>query len=99
MVACQPNRDGSRESAAFKIEDCKVYVPVVTLSAENYNKLLEQLKIVFKITINPILVGEGGGVKSTPLPPQAENGKNGKNRQAAGLSGLFTKQNLVFDVS
>ena len=28
----------------FKIEDTKLYVPVVTLSAENDNKLLEQLK-------------------------------------------------------
>ena len=47
---------------------------------------------------NPILVGggEGGRVKITP---QEKNGKNGKNRQAAGLPGLFTKQNLVFDVS
>ena len=35
----------------FKITDCKLYVPVVTLSAENDNKLLEQLKTEFKITI------------------------------------------------
>ena len=27
--------------ASFKITDCKLYVPVVTLSAENNNKLLE----------------------------------------------------------
>ena len=31
-------------NAVFKITDCKLYVPVVTLSAENDNKLLEQLK-------------------------------------------------------
>ena len=30
-------------NAAFKITDCKLHVPVVTLSAENDNKLLEQL--------------------------------------------------------
>ena len=36
------------ESAAFNIKDCKLYVPVVTLSAENDNKLLEQLKTGFK---------------------------------------------------
>ena len=36
---------------AFKINDCKLYVPVVTLSAENYNKLLEKLKTGFKRTI------------------------------------------------
>ena len=34
----------------FKIKDTKLYVPVVTLSAENGNKLLEQLKIGFKRT-------------------------------------------------
>ena len=31
-------------SAKFEITDCKFYVPVVTLSAENDGKLLEQLK-------------------------------------------------------
>ena len=35
----------------FKIKDTKLYVPVVTLSAENDNKILEQLKTVFKRTI------------------------------------------------
>ena len=48
MVAGQPNRGDSPESAAFKI---KVYDPVVTLAAENDNKLLEQLKTGFKTTI------------------------------------------------
>ena len=51
MVAGQPNRGDSPESAAFKIKDCKLYVPVVTLSAENDNKILEQLKRGFKRTI------------------------------------------------
>ena len=37
--------------ATFKITDTKLYVPVVTLSAENDNKLLEQLKTGFKGTI------------------------------------------------
>ena len=31
-------------NAVFKIIDCKLHVPVVTLSAEDDNKLLEQLK-------------------------------------------------------
>ena len=35
----------------FKITDTKLYVPVVTLSAENDNKFLEQLKTGFKRTI------------------------------------------------
>ena len=38
-------------NAEFLIADCKLYVPVVTLSAGNENKLLEQLKTRFKITV------------------------------------------------
>ena len=38
-------------NATFKITDTKLYVPVVTLSTKNYNKLLEQLKTGFKRTI------------------------------------------------
>ena len=37
-------RDNSPTSAVFKITDCKLYVPVVTLSAEEDNKVLDQLK-------------------------------------------------------
>ena len=37
--------------AVFKITDCKLYVPVVTLSVENENKLYEQVKEGFKITV------------------------------------------------
>ena len=51
MVAGQPNRGDSPGSAAFEIKDCKLYLPVVTLSAGNDNKLLEQLKTGFKGTI------------------------------------------------
>ena len=36
----------------FKITDTKLYVPVVTLSKENDTKLLEQLKLGFKRTMN-----------------------------------------------
>ena len=41
-------------NVVFKMTDCKLYVPVVTLSAEDDNKLLEQLKTGFlkKITWN-----------------------------------------------
>ena len=39
-------------NATFKITDTKLYVPVVTLSTHDDNKLLEQLKIGFKRTIN-----------------------------------------------
>ena len=51
LVARQPNRGDSPESATFKKTDCKWYVPVVTLSTENDNKLLEQLKTGFQRTI------------------------------------------------
>ena len=51
MVAGQLNRDDSPTNARFKITDFKLYVPVVTLSAEYDNKLLEQLKTRFKKTI------------------------------------------------
>ena len=37
-------------NATFKIKDTKLYVPAVTLSAENDNKLFEQLKTGFKKT-------------------------------------------------
>ena len=38
-------------NATFAITDCKLYVPVVTLSPKNDNNLLEQLKAGFKKTI------------------------------------------------
>ena len=38
-------------NSGFKITDCKLYVPAVTLSAEEDNKLLHQLKSGFKRTI------------------------------------------------
>ena len=43
--------DDSPTDTTFKITYTKLYVPVVTLSAENDNKLLEQLKTGFKRTI------------------------------------------------
>ena len=43
--------DADATNATFKITECKLYVPLVTLSAENDNKLLEQLKKEFKIII------------------------------------------------
>ena len=41
----------SPTDAKFEITDFKLYVPVVTLSAENDNKLLEQLKSGFRRSI------------------------------------------------
>ena len=41
----------SPTDAKFEITDCKLYVPLVTLSAENDNKLLKQLKSGFRRSI------------------------------------------------
>ena len=49
--AAAANRINSPTSAKFEITDCKLYVSVVTLSAENDSKLLQQLKSGFRRTI------------------------------------------------
>ena len=49
--AAAANLINSPTDAKFEITDCKLYVPVVTLSAENDNKLLEQLKSGYKMDI------------------------------------------------
>ena len=41
----------SPTDATFKITDCKLYIPVITLSTENENKLFEMLKSGFKRTV------------------------------------------------
>ena len=51
LPAAAANRINSPTSAKFEITDCKLYVPVVTLLAENDNKLLEQLKSGFRRSI------------------------------------------------
>ena len=43
-------RDTSLKNASFQIKDKKLYVPAVTLSTGDDNKLLEQLKSGFKRT-------------------------------------------------
>ena len=49
--AAAANLIHSPTDAKFEITDCKLYVPAVTLSAENDNKLLEQLKSGFRRSI------------------------------------------------
>ena len=55
VIAAQGNNpavhDNFTTNSTFAIKDTKLYVPVVTLSAENDNKLLEQSKTEFKRTI------------------------------------------------
>ena len=46
-VATAANRDHSPTIATFKITDTKLFIPVVTLSIQDDNKLLEQLKTEF----------------------------------------------------
>ena len=49
--AAAANRINPPTSAKFEITDCKLYVPMVTLSVENNNKLLKKLKSGFRRTI------------------------------------------------
>ena len=49
--AAAANHINSPTSAKFEITDCKLYIPVVTLSAKNDNELLEQLKSGFRRSI------------------------------------------------
>ena len=42
----------ANQNSTYVITETKLYVPVVTLSTQHNTKLLEQLKSVFKTTIN-----------------------------------------------
>ena len=50
-VITNTRRDTSPTNATFQITDTKLYVPVVTLSAKNKKRLLEQLRAWLKRTI------------------------------------------------
>ena len=45
------NAINSPTSEVLDVTDCKLYIPVVTLSVKNDNKLYEHLKERFKITV------------------------------------------------
>ena len=49
---CVISNAAANQSIAFAITDTKLYAPVVTLSAQDNAKLLQQLKSGFKRTIN-----------------------------------------------
>ena len=51
-------RDYSPKNTTSAITDCKLYVPVVALSAENGNKLLKQLKTGLKNQSNGINIDQ-----------------------------------------
>ena len=44
--------NNANQNATFAITNTRLYVPAVTLSKQEYAKLLQQLKSVFKRTIN-----------------------------------------------
>ena len=50
-VVTNKRRDVSPTNATFQITDAKFYVPVVTLSTEDDNNFLQQLKSGFKRTL------------------------------------------------
>ena len=43
------------QAATFSITDTKLYVPVVILSTQNNTKLLQQLKLGFKLSTGTII--------------------------------------------
>ena len=51
LIGATTNRGDSPTNAVFKIAECKRYVLVATLSAEEDNELLDQLESGFKRTI------------------------------------------------
>ena len=85
--AAAENRINSPTGAKFEITDCKSYVPVVTLSAENDNKLLEQLKSGFRRSI-----------KWNKYMPQMSN-QNKNNNLNYLIDTTFSNVNRLFVLS
>ena len=73
--------------ASFKITDTKLYAPVVTLSTENDNKILEHLKTGFKRTIK-------WNKYRSEMSNQAKN-----NNLIYLIDPTFTKVNRLFVLS
>ena len=85
--AAAANRINSPTDAKFEITDCKLYVPVVTLSAENDNKLLEQLKSGFR-----------NSIKWNKYMSQMSN-QNKNNNLNYLIDTTFSNVNRLFDLS
>ena len=75
--------------ATFTITDCKLYVPVVTLSVENDNKLSEQLKTGFK---------RNGIIKWNKYRSEMSNEAKNNNLNYL-INPTFTKVNRLFVLS
>ena len=80
-------RDTSPTNATFKITDTKLYVPVVTLSSEDDNKFLEQLKSGFK-----------GTMKWNKYRPEMTN-QTKSNNSNYSIDPTFNKVNRLFVLS
>ena len=74
-------------NATFKIKGTELYVPVVTLTAENDNKLLEQLRTGFKRTV-------AWNKFRSKMPNQAQN-----NNLNYLIDPAFTNVNRLFVLS
>ena len=74
-------------NATFKATDRKLYVPVVTLSTENYKNLLEQLRKGFKRTI-----------KWNNYRPEMTNQTKNNNLNYS-IVPIFTKVKRLFDLT
>ena len=79
--------DNSPTDTTFKLTDTKLCVPVLTLSAKNDDKLLEQLKIGFKRTI-----------KWNKYRPDVSNQTKNDNLNYL-IDPIFTNMNRLFDLS
>ena len=87
LVEGQKQRDNSPTNATFAITDTRLYVPMITLSAKNDNRLLEQLKTRFKRTI------EWNKYRSE-MSNQTKN-----NNLNCLINSKFTKVNKLFVLS
>ena len=95
VVTSQATRDANpavaavnnRTGASFKIIDRKLYAPVITLSAKDDNKLLEELYLEFKRTIK-------WNKSSSEMTTQTET----KNLNYL-IDHTFTKANRLFALS
>ena len=85
--AAAANHINSPTSAKFEITDCKLYAPVVTLSVENDNKLLEQFKSRFR-----------GSIKRNKYMSQMSN-QNKNNNLNYLIDTTFSNVNRLFVLS
>ena len=84
LVEKQPDSDDFLTNATFALTDCNLYVVIITLSSQNDNKLLEQLKAGSKMTSK-------WNKYTSEMSNQAEN-----NNVNYSIDPTFTKVNRLF---